>query len=125
MGHDDTNQDIYNMVQACKNMFLFRQDNGTSTENYVRNFKSYWDTCETYKAEPAYHPKLVKARLDEIATSAYQPTADEKAQAELEIKEEFIAGLVISSANQKRFGLLKTSRVKTTTPILSKKPRGS
>ena len=23
VGHDDTNQDMYNVVQACKNMFLF------------------------------------------------------------------------------------------------------
>ena len=30
VGHDDTNQDMYNVVQACKNMFLFKQDDGTS-----------------------------------------------------------------------------------------------
>jgi len=40
VGHDDTNQDMCNVVQVCKNMFLFRQDDGTSTEDYVRDFKS-------------------------------------------------------------------------------------
>jgi len=38
---------------------------------------------------------------------AAHPTADEKSKVEREIKDEFMAGLVISSANQKRFGLLK------------------
>ena len=60
------------------------------TENFVRDLKSCWDICEhceAYKAEPVFHPKLIKTRLDEIAANATQPTADEKAQAELEIKE--------------------------------------
>ena len=35
------------------------------------------------------------------------PTTAELDKAELEIKDEFMAGLLISSANQKRFGLLK------------------
>jgi len=34
-------------------------------------------------------------------------TLGEKTKAELQIKYEFMAGLIISSANQKRFGLLK------------------
>ena len=97
---------MYNIVQACKNIFLSRQDNGTSTEDYVRDFKSYWDTYEAYNAEPAHHPKLIKSRLEEIMTGT-PATPSEKTKAELQIKEVFMAGLVISSANQKRFGLLK------------------
>ena len=104
VGHGETNQDMYNIVQGCKNMFLFRQDDGMSTEDYVRDFKSYWDTHEAYKADPAFHPKLAKARLDDIAADADHPTADERSKAELEIKEEIMAGLVISSANQKPLG---------------------
>ena len=106
VGHDDTNQDMYNVVQACKNMFLFRQDDTTSTEDYVRDFKSYWDTCEAYKAEPAYHPKLIKARAEEITTGP-APTPTDITDAEKQIREEFMAGLLISSANQKHFGILK------------------
>jgi hypothetical protein len=94
-------------VQACKNIFLFRQDDGTSTEDYLRDFKSYWDTCEAYKAAPAHHPQLIKMRLDEIASDPLAPSDNEKTRAESEIKEEFMAGLMISSANQKRFGILK------------------
>jgi len=41
VGHYDTNQDMYNVVQACKNMFLFKQDDGVSAEDYIRDFKSY------------------------------------------------------------------------------------
>jgi len=107
VGHDDTNQDMYNVVQACKNMFLFRQSDEALTKDYLRDFKSYWDTCEMYKAEPVSYPKLVQARLDEIAVNIALPSADEKSKTELEIKDEFMAGLVISSANQKRFGILK------------------
>ena len=107
VGHDDTNQDMYNAVQACKNIFLFRQEDGPSTEDYLRDYKSYWDTCEAYKAEPAHHPQIVKMRLNEIASNPMAPTNIEKAQAESGIKEEFMAGLLISSANQKRFGILK------------------
>ena len=88
-------------------MFLFRQSDEALIEDYLQDFKSYWDTCEAYKAEPASHPKLIQARLVEIAADGTRPTAAEKTKAELEIKDEFMAGLVISSANQKRFGLLK------------------
>jgi hypothetical protein len=66
VGHDDTNQDMHNVVQACKNMFLFRQNDDASTEDYVKDFKSYWDTCEEYQAEPANHPKLIDAKATEI-----------------------------------------------------------
>ena len=45
--------------------------------------------------------KVEDIRAGTTATSA------EKTKAKLEIKEEFMAGLLISSANQKRFGLLK------------------
>ena len=108
VGHDDTNQDMYNVVQACKNIFLFWKEDRTSTEDYLQDFKSYWDTCEAYKAEPAHHPQIVKARLGEIAPNPMTlvPTNIEKTQAESEIKEEFMAGLVISSTNQKCFGIL-------------------
>ena len=104
--HNDTNQDMYNVVQACKHMFLFQQDNDTPTEDYIRDFKSYWDTCEAYQAEPANHPKLIKARLEDLMVGT-TATLGEKTKAELQIKDEFMTGLLISSANQKRFGLLK------------------
>ena len=60
-----------------------------------------------YKADPVFHLMMVKARLDDIVANADNPTADERNKAELQIKEEFMTGLVISSANQKRVGLLK------------------
>ena len=106
IGHDDTNQDMYNVVQACKNTFLFRQNDETSTKDYIKDFKSYWDTCEAYQAEPSNHPKLIKVRLEDIMAGT-TATLAEKTKAKLQIKDEFMAGLVIGSANQKRFGLLK------------------
>ena len=106
MGHDDTNQDMYNVVQACKNMFLFQQNDETSTEDYVRDFKSYWDTCEAYQTEPSNHPKLIEVSVEDIRAGT-TATSAEKTKAKLEIKEEFMAGLLTSSANQKWFGLLK------------------
>ena len=63
VGHDDTNQDMCNVVQACKNIFLFKQDDGVSTEDYIRDFKHYWDTNEAYKVAPAFHPLLIKEKL--------------------------------------------------------------
>jgi len=59
------------------------------------------------KAEPTNHPTLIKTRLDSIAANVGAPSEDEKAQSALEIKEEIMAGLLIISPNQKRFGLLK------------------
>ena len=87
-------------------MFLFKQDNGVSTEDYIRHFKSYWDMCEAYKAAAAFHPLLIKEKLTGNDTTPGVPTTDELDKAELAIKEELMAGLLISSANQKRFGLL-------------------
>jgi len=52
-GHDNRNQDMYNMVQVCKNMFLSRQEDHVSIENHSKDSKSYcetYETCETYNA---------------------------------------------------------------------------
>jgi len=85
---------MYNVVQVYKIMFLFRQDDGTSTENNVRDFK-YWGTCEAYKAAPANHLKIIKTRRDYIAGRPVAPLEDEKDHAELEIaREEFMGGII-------------------------------
>jgi hypothetical protein len=48
VGFDDNKQEVFNLVQALKMLFLYTQVEKVSVEEYGRNFKSLWDTVEAF-----------------------------------------------------------------------------
>ena len=42
VGFDDHKQEIFNLVQALKTLFLYTQTNKETVEEYTQNFKSLW-----------------------------------------------------------------------------------
>ena len=48
VGFDDHKQDVFNLVQALKALFLYAQGEKESVEEYGRNFRSLWDTVEAF-----------------------------------------------------------------------------
>ena len=63
VGFDDHKQEVYNLVQAMKTLFLYTQTDKDSVEDYSRNQTSLWDTAEAFGASPGIHRGLVKGWL--------------------------------------------------------------
>ena len=59
VGFDDHKQEVYNLVQAMKTLFLYTQTYKESVEDYSRNLTSLWDTDEAFGAPPGIHRGLV------------------------------------------------------------------
>ena len=63
IGFDDHKQEVFNLVQAVKTLFLYTQTEKESVDEYARNFKSLWDTVEAFSGSPGSHQGLVKGLL--------------------------------------------------------------
>ncbi len=59
VGFDDHKQEIFNLVQALKTLFLHTQGERESVEEYSRNFKSLWDTVEAFGGLPGMQKGLI------------------------------------------------------------------
>ncbi len=63
MGFDDHKQEIFNLVQALKTLFLYTQADKETVEEYTRNFNSLWDTDEAFGGTPGLQKGLVEGML--------------------------------------------------------------
>ena len=52
VGFDDHKQELLNLVQALKTLFLYMQGEREMVEEYGRNFHSLWDTGEAFGGSP-------------------------------------------------------------------------
>ena len=48
VGFDDHKQEVFNLVQALKMLFLFTQGEKDTVDEYRRNFQSLWDMVEAF-----------------------------------------------------------------------------
>ena len=103
---DDHKQEVFNLVQAFKTLFLYTQGKKEMVEEYGRNFKSLWDTVEVFGGSPGIHKGLTDSILATRVTSR-SPTMAQIKQAGEESSKAVKAGLVISRANQRRYKALK------------------
>ncbi len=55
MGFDDHKQEVFNLVQALKALFLYSQSKKETVKEYGLNFKSFWDTVEVFRGTPGLH----------------------------------------------------------------------
>ena len=107
---DDHKQEVYNLVQAMKALFLYTQTEKEWVEDYSCNPTSLWDTAEAFGASPGIHRGSVEGwflskpgRVSDI----YNITDAEQAEAETETSDAVKAALLISGANKRRYGGLK------------------
>ncbi len=63
MGFDNHKQEIFNLVQALKTLFLCTQTDKETVEEYSQSFKSLWDTIKAFRGLPGVHKGLVKGVL--------------------------------------------------------------
>jgi hypothetical protein len=109
VGFDDHKQEVFNLVQALKTLFLFTQGEKDTVDKYGHNFQSLWDTVEAFGGSPGIHKGLVDGLLREPG-QVVDPAnimADERKAAEEEANKLEKAALLISGAEKRRYGKLK------------------
>jgi hypothetical protein len=109
VGFDDHKQEVFNLVQALKTLFLYSQNDKETVEPYGRNFRALWETVEAFGGSPGIHQGMIDAMLKDptrVANVA-RPTATERKEAEDDATEAVKAALLISGADKMRFGRLK------------------
>ena len=109
VGFDDHKQEVFNLVQALKTLFLYTQTEKESVDEYARNFKSLWDTVEAFGGSPGIHQGLVKGLLTTPGRvrDPRNVTQAEGTAAEEEVADAVKAALLISRADKRRYGRLK------------------
>jgi hypothetical protein len=67
IGFDNHKQEIFNLVQALKTLFLYLQSNKETVEQYGRNFCTFWETVEAFGGSPGIHKGMIDALLKDAA----------------------------------------------------------
>ncbi len=107
VGFNDYKQDVFNLVQALKTLFLYTQGDKESMQEYGRNFRSLWDTVEAFGGSPGIHKGLMDALLTPVTSIGGVPLAAQQKKAEEDSSKAVKAALLISGADRRRYGALK------------------
>jgi hypothetical protein len=104
MGFDNHKQEIFNLVQVLKMLFLYTQTDTETVEEYSLKFKSLWDTVEAFRGLLGVHKGLIKGVLAMAgkARDPYNVTEEQLAATEEEVTKAVKAALLISSMDKKR-----------------------
>ena len=107
VGFDNHKQEVYNLVQGMKTLFLYTQTEKYSVEDYSRNLTSLCDTAEAFGAPTGIHRGLVGGWLlaepGRIA-DVNNITDIERTEAETQTSDAVKAALLISGAEKRRYG---------------------
>jgi hypothetical protein len=110
VGFDNHKQEVYNLVQSLKTLFLYTQSGKETVEEYGCNFRSLWDTVEVFSGSPGVHEGLVRGILNNTMQGT-TPTAKERSDAEEASSEAVKSALLISGAGRRKYGKLKDKLV--------------
>jgi hypothetical protein len=109
VGFDNHKQEVFNLVQSLKTLILYTQGEKATTEEYLQNFKSLWNTVEAFGGSPGVHKGLVDGLLADTSwvKDVDNVTSAEWARAKEDTCELAKAALLISSADKRRYRQLK------------------
>ncbi len=102
VGFDNHKQEVFNLVQALKALFLYTQKKKDMVEEYGQNFKSLWDTVKAFRGSPGIHKGLTDTILEAVVPAQGVATAAQVKAAEEESSKKVKAALLISGANRRR-----------------------
>jgi hypothetical protein len=109
VGFDNHKQDVFNLVQALKALFLSTQLEKELVKEYGRNLNSLWDMVKAFGSSPGLHKGMMEALAKDATrfVNVAAPTEDKIAKMENEANEGVKAELLISGANKRQYGQLK------------------
>jgi hypothetical protein len=84
VGFDDHKQEVFNLVQALKTLFLYSQSDRETVEQYGRNFHALWETVKAFGGSPGIHQGMIEAMLKNPTkvVNVGKPTVAEISKAE-------------------------------------------
>ena len=109
VGFDDHKQEVFNLIQALKTLFLYLQSNKETGEQYGGNFRALWETVEAFGGSPGIHQGMIEAMLKDSTRAANvgKRTVAEISKTEDNATEAVKTALLISGADKMRFRRLK------------------
>jgi hypothetical protein len=63
VGFDDHKQEVFNLVQALKTLFLYSQNDKGTIEQYGPNFHMLWETVKAFGGSPGVHQGMIDGML--------------------------------------------------------------
>ncbi len=109
VGFGDHEQEVSNLVQPLKTLFLYTQGKKETGEDYSRNLRSLWDTVEAFGGLPGVHKGLIEGLIRAPGRKADPNTVaeDELGAVKAEASEAVKAALLISGMDRRCYGKLK------------------
>ena len=100
-------------IASQKLLFTYYQKDEVSNTDYHREFMAHVETIETYGGVgaigivPAFvTQELIKIKTEGSCLDPKVPTDDKLATAKATVRDEFLAGLMLSGANYNRYNVL-------------------
>jgi hypothetical protein len=113
--YDSKTQSVMATIASHKLLFTYYQKDGVDNTTYHRKFMAHVETIETYGGVgavgivPAFVTQQPKAMHTEgLCSDPDNPTEVELTAARATVREEFLAGLMLSGANRDQYNALKT-----------------
>jgi hypothetical protein len=102
VGFHNHKQEVFNLVQVLKMLFLYTQGEKDTMEEFGRNFLSLWEMVEVFRGSPGVHKGIVNGPLSNTAQvqDVNKPTNQEIAQAEEDLSKAVTAALLIRGADK-------------------------
>ncbi len=109
MSFDDHKQEVFNLVQVLKMLFLYTQGEKDTMEEFGHNFQSLWEMVEAFGGFPGVHKGLVDGLLSNTTRvkDMLKPTDQEIAKEEDDSCKAVKAALLVSGADKQQYGKLK------------------
>jgi hypothetical protein len=109
VGFDDHKQEVFNLLQSLKMLFLYPQGKKEMVEEYARNLRSLWDTVEAFEGLPGVHKGLVEGliRTPGQVADPNNVIEDELAAVVAEVSEAVKGGSVDQRRRQKALRKIK------------------
>ena len=113
--YDSKMQSVMAMIASHKLLFTYYQKDGVDNTTYHHEFMAHVETIETYggvgavRIVAAFITQMLKTMHTEgLYSDPDNPTEVELAAARATVREEFLAGLMLSGANRDRYNALCT-----------------
>ena len=112
LGFDDHKQEVFNLVQALKTLFLYSQSDKETVEQYGQNFRALWEMVEAFGGPPGIHEGMINALLKDNTQVAKvgSPTTCEKKKAQEDTMESVKAALLITHQRSRQDELRQAKR---------------
>ncbi len=109
VGLDNHKQEVFNLVQSLKTLFLYSQREKDTGKEYGQNFKSLWKTVKAFGGSPGLHKGMIDAYAKDAmrVADAANLTKGKLAKIEEDASKAIKAALLISGADKCQFRKLK------------------